>query len=148
MARGLDPGDPTRRVPIALYNEMCGWIETNLGRFNAITAGRAIGRRAYDQMVKDGTLGQSPTPHRILEELKRVASLMIQDPKGRGWEILRLGEGLAVMRRTQTFNCPLQEGLLLSLIERTGVAGVRVQHAQCERRGAEFCDYEVRWRAA
>ena len=31
LAAGLDPENPTARVPISLYNEMCTWIESNLG---------------------------------------------------------------------------------------------------------------------
>ena len=54
-------------------------------------------------------------------------------------------EQRAVMRRTQTFNCILQEGLLLSFVERTGVLLPKVEHKRCTRKGAEFCEYEVTW---
>lgn len=57
-----------------------------------------------------------------------------------------MGEERLVMRRTQTFNCLLQEGLLLSLVERTGVLTAQVVHRSCTRKGAEFCEYEMAWK--
>ena len=70
---------------------------------------------------------------------------MIQDPLGRGWEILEEGPRRIVMRRTQSFNCILQEGLLQSLIQRCDVTLVSVRHVNCVRDGAEFCDFEITW---
>ncbi len=147
MAAGLDPNDPTALVPIQLYNDMCSWIETELGPGSLQRAGTAIGNRAYDQMVADASLSSNPGPLEMMEQLAQVASVMIQDPRGRGWEIREAGEGRIVMRRTQSFNCILQEGLLQSLIKRCGVALAIVNHSSCVRKGAEFCDYEVTWLA-
>ena len=121
MAEDLDPSQPTALVPIDLYNDVCKWIEDNLGAANLRRAGVAIGERAYEQMTASGQLESEPAPAAILEQLKQVASFMIQDPRGRGWEILGVEEGSIRMRRTQTFNCTLQEGLLRSLVKRTGV---------------------------
>jgi hypothetical protein len=146
MAQGLDKKNPAAPASMKLYNDVCTWIETHLGPKNIRRSGRAIGARAYDQMIKDKSLGPNPTPQAILHELKRVASLMIQDPKGRGWEILEMAQERALMRRTLNFNCFLQEGLLLSLVERTGVLNPQVVHRRCTRKGAEFCDYEIAWK--
>jgi hypothetical protein len=74
-----------------------------------------------------------------------VASNMIQDPLGRGWEILEESPGNIIMRRTQSFNCILQEGLLQSLVQRCNVTLVSVQHISCVRDGDEFCDFGVTW---
>jgi hypothetical protein len=145
MTRGLDASQPLARAPISLYNQVCQWVQDNLGQASIRDAGRAIGARAYDQMVKDGTLGTAPTPNQILRELKRVADIMIQDPRKRGWTILEDEPRRMVLRRTQTFNCVLQEGLLLSLVERTGSLMPSVRHAKCTQAGAEFCEYEVTW---
>jgi hypothetical protein len=145
MARGLDPAEPTRLVPIKLYNDICQWIEDRFGAANIRQAGRAIGHRVYDQMVKNGGINRSSSPLQVMEELKRAASFMIKDPKGRGWEIVAATSRSITMRRTQTFNCPLQEGLLPALVERADVLMPRVTHPRCERNGHEFCEYEVRW---
>ncbi len=147
MAAGLDPAEPTALVPIQLYNDMCTWIEETLGSASVRRAGIAIGNRAYDQMIKDELLAANATPIEMMAELRRVASFMIQDPLERGWEILESRPGRVVMRRTQTFNCQLQDGLLLSLAKRTKVISALVDHFHCTRHGDEFCDYAVTWLA-
>lgn len=145
MAKDLDPGEPTAMVPIQQYNDVCDWLENKLGPANLRKAGAAIGERAYEQILADGAVGSDPTPVEMLEQLKRVASLMIQDPKGRGWEILDAQDKSIRMRRTQTFNCFLQEGLIHALVQKTGVTLPKVEHASCTRRGDEFCEYVVKW---
>ena len=145
MTKDLDPSQPTAPVPMQLYNDVCSWVEDKLGEGNLRKAGGAIGRRAYRQMVAQGGLGSNPTPLDILTQLKQVASFMIQDPKDRQWEILDVEDRSLRMRRTQTFNCILQEGLLRSLVLETGVTAPTVEHVTCTRRGDEFCEYVVRW---
>jgi predicted hydrocarbon binding protein len=145
MAVDLDPNQPTAMVPISLYNEMCTWIENNLGSSNLRRAGELIGKRAYEQMVSNPSMSSTPGPLEMMKQLAQVASDMIQDPLGRGWEILEEGPDNIVMRRTQSFNCILQEGLLQSLIQRCEVTLVSVRHLTCVRDGAEFCDFGVTW---
>lgn len=145
MADGVDLSQPTNPVPMHLYNEMCAWIERRLGPANLRRAGERIGARAYEQMTRDGALGENPSPRRILEELVRVAGLMIQDPKGRGWELLAAEEKRAVMRRTQSFNPVLQEGLLRSLVSKTGVIFPQVRYLQSVAKGDPYDDYEIVW---
>jgi hypothetical protein len=107
-------------------------------------AGIAIGRRVYANIVKNGTMTH-PTPLAMMEALKWAASVMIRDPKGRGWEILGSNDHSITMRRTQTFNCTMQEGLLVSLVECTGVEGADVDSVKCTKRGDEFCEYKLTW---
>lgn len=144
LAAHLDPGEMEAWVPISIYNEICRWIEENIGKASIRDAGRAIGDRAYSRMIP-AVKEHDVTPLAVLEELKRVASLMIDDPKGRGWELLDHGRDFVRVRRTQTFNCLLQEGLLLSLVERTGVLMPSVKHSTCTRRGDPYCEYDVSW---
>lgn len=145
MAEDLDPEQPTASVPFELYNRMCGWIEQRLGPATLRKAGSKIGERAYGQMLEVQGMPERPGPTRILEGLKHAADAMIQDPKGRGWTIVESADDRMLMRRTLSFNCILQEGLLQSLVTRTGVSLPRVRHARCTRRGDEFCEYEVTW---
>lgn len=145
MAPEIDPDDLAKPLPIQLYNDMCQWIEDNLGAASLRKAGVAIGSRAYDKMVESDAVGQNPTPLEIMKGLQYAASVMIFDPEKRGWEILRTMTGCIIMRRTQTFNCVLQEGLLKSLVERSGVSLPGAEHIACTRQGAEFCDYAVTW---
>ena len=39
----------------------------------------------------------------------------------------------------------MQEGLLQSLVARTGVSFASASQLRCTRAGADFCDYEVIW---
>jgi hypothetical protein len=145
MATDLDPNQPSAMVPISLYNKMCTWIETNLGSSNLRRAGELVGNRAYEQMVSEPSMESTPAPLEMMKQLVQVASNMIQDPLGRGWEILEEAPGRIVMRRTQSFNCVLQEGLLQSLTQRCDVTLVSVRHVTCVREGGQFCDFEVTW---
>lgn len=144
LARNLDPHQPRARCPITVYNNVCDWIETNVGTASIRNAGRAIGKRAYSSMVDAGKLFD-PKPQEVMEALVWAADTMIHDPKRRGWLILECTERKIIMRRTQTFNCILQEGLLLSLVERTGVLMPSVKHVRCTRIGDPYCEYVVSW---
>lgn len=144
MARGLDPSKPGEWCSIEIYNAICLWIEDNIGAMSIRQAGVAIGQRVYANILAQGKL-VDPTPLAIMQALQWAASNMIRDPQGRGWEILGSDEGSVTMRRTQTFNCQMQEGLLVSLVERTGVEGADVQHYKCTKRHDDFCEYRLTW---
>lgn len=111
MADNLDLSQPFNKVPINVYNEMCAWVENELGKFNLIIVGRKIGETAYQGMVDNGLIQKGATPLQVMEGLVIVAREMIQDPKKRGWEIVKDEKNSITMRRTQTFNRNLQLGL-------------------------------------
>ncbi len=144
MTKSLDKTKPDDWSSIDIYNDVCTWIETNVGAMSIRQAGIAIGRRVAENIISNGKISD-PTPLAMMEALKWAASVMIRDPKGRGWEILSHNDHSVVMRRTQTFSCPMQEGLLVSLVERTGVEGADVEHYKCTKRNDEFCEYRVTW---
>lgn len=144
MAAHLDPSKPDVLTDMKTYNAVCAWIETHVGQASVRNAGRAIGARAYDAMVAAGKVPEN-TPFGVMEALCWAASALIQDPKKRGWEVAAQGATFITMRRTQTFNCLLQEGMLLSLLERTRVQLPGVVHETCRRRGDPFCTYRCTW---
>jgi hypothetical protein len=144
LARGVERQKADEWCSIAIYNDVCDWIETNIGAMSIRQAGVAIGTRIAENIVQNSKM-ESPTPIGMLEALKWAASVMIKDPKGRGWEILGSNEHSVTMRRTQTFNCAMQDGLLVALVERTGAEGVDSEHYRCTKRGDEFCEYKVTW---
>jgi len=146
MTATLDPNQPRALVPIALYNQTCAWVEETFGEAGIRDAGKRIGERSY-RSILDRTGKASLKPSEVLRELQRSARISIQDTSGRGWEILAEAPRRIVMRRTQTFNCLLQEGLLLALVEKTGAERAKVAQINCTRSGDEFCDYAISWAA-
>ncbi|NUP12054.1 MAG: hypothetical protein HOW73_38910 [Polyangiaceae bacterium] len=144
LAKGVDKMRPDEWCSIDIYNGICTWIEDNVGAMSIRQAGVAIGKRIAENIIVNGKMTE-PTPIKMMEALKWAASVMIRDPKGRGWEIPSSNDHSLVMRRTQTFNCMMQDGLLVSLVERTGVEGADVEHYKCTKRGDEFCEYRVTW---
>lgn len=144
MAKGLDPSKPGEWCSIELYNGVCRWIEENAGAMSIRQAGIAIGRRIYENITRNDKMAGA-TPLAVMQALKWAASTMIRDPKGRGWEILAHDDHSVTMRRTQTFNCAMQDGLLVALVERTGVEGADVEHYKCTKRNDDFCEYRLTW---
>lgn len=144
MVQDVDPASKPL-APMALYNEVCAWIEEHLGAAHLRAAGAAIGKSAFMRLRREGALAPDAGPSEALAALARAVQVTIHDPKKRGWEILDTTEGRVVLRRTQTFNCVMQEGVLLELVRGTGVTMPRVDHLGCTRRGDRFCEYEVKW---
>ena len=145
LVRPLDTALPRDPAPIALYNEVCAWIEKNLGAASVRAAGHAIGKNAFERMNREGTINEHTIPSEALGALARAVLVTIQDPKKRGWQIRENTDGHVVIRRTQTFNCVMQEGVLLAIVTATSVTLPRVEHVRCTRRGDEYCEYDVRW---
>ncbi len=145
MVKSYDLTDPFGKVPIQLYNDMCAWIESELGKFNLIRVGRNVGETAFAGMVANGLLKEISTPLQVMEALVAVAAAMIQDPKGRGWKILNSTKNSITMLRTQTFNRQLQLGLLDGLVKKAGVKGVKVDFSKSVEDGSEFDEYFITW---
>jgi len=145
MTEGYDLSEPFNKVPIQLYNDLCLWVENELGKFNLIRVGRSVGETAFGAMKANGLVHDKSTPLETMQALVTVASSMIQDPKMRGWEIIENNKNSIVMRRTQTFNRQLQLGLLDALIRKSGVTGVRVDFRKSIESGAEFDEYIITW---
>ncbi len=144
LAAALDPSRGDEWCSIDVYNGICAWIEANVGASSVRRAGAAVGGRLYDRMVSRG-LCHTAEPLAVYKMLQMFASQVVRDPHGRGWEINQREPRLIEMRRTQTFNCIVQEGILLALVEKTGVLMPSVRQVRCTRQGDEFCDFEVRW---
>ncbi len=80
-----------------------------------------------------------------MKALKIAASTMIQDPEGRGWEIITDEPKRIVMRRTQTFNKQMQLGLLDGLARKSQASGIKVDFSKEIQLGDEFDEYEMTW---
>ncbi len=145
FTKGHDLSNPMNMVPITVYNDMCNWIENQVGKANARLVGRQIGKTAFDAMKRFNLITDQSTPHEVMKALATVASTMIKDPHGRGWEILEFGPKHIVMRRTQTFNNTLQFGLLDEIIRKTKVLAPKIEYLKNVEAGDEFDEYKISW---
>ncbi|OJJ14011.1 hypothetical protein BKI52_44910 [marine bacterium AO1-C] len=145
MVEGYDLSDPFNKVPMQLYNDLCEWIENNLGKFNLIRVGRNVGETVHDSLVQNNIISTDSTPLDTMQALKGAAETMVQDEKKRGWEILEHTDNSILMRRTQTFNSQLQIGLLDGLIRKTKKSGVKVEYTKKVEDGADFDEYIITW---
>lgn len=145
MTSGLDLSNPMNQVPMRVYNDMCNWIETQIGEANTRKVGRKIGNTAFQAMVNFKMISEKPTPVDAMKALAQVATTLIQDPQKRGWEMIEQAPKHLVMRRTQTFNSTLQFGLLDEIIRKTGVTMPKVEYLKSVKNGDEFDDYKISW---
>lgn len=145
-AQDYDLSQPFDHVPIQVYNDICKWIEMNLGRVSTKRLGREIGKTVYNSLQQNKLINAHPHPHEIMQALAKVASQMIKDPKKRGWEIREKKPKSVLMRRTQTFNSTLQFGLLESLIFKSGVYSPLVELVKSVDKGDEYDEYLVSWK--
>ncbi|MCZ8353853.1 MAG: hypothetical protein O9340_03900 [Cyclobacteriaceae bacterium] len=145
MAAGLDLSSPTNMVSMKVYNDMCDWIESQIGQANTRKLGRKIGNTAFNAMVAFKLIPEKPSPEEAMSGLAKVASTMIQDPLKRGWEIIENSKKYIIMRRTQTFNSTLQFGLLDEIIRKTGVISPKVEYVKSVANGDEFDEYKISW---
>jgi hypothetical protein len=144
LAAGLDPSRTDEWCSIDVYNGVCRWIEENVGSSSVRRAGAAVGARLFERMRTRG-LAVHAEPIDVLTMLAATATQVVRDPLHRGWEVEQRDPRLIEMRRTQTFNCILQEGLVLALVEKTGVLMPSVRQVRCTRQEDEYCEFEVRW---
>lgn len=146
MAEGHDLSDPMGLVPMELYNNMCDWIENQIGKTNVRILGRKIGETAYSSMLSQNMITDHATPLEMMEALQTVAVMLIKDPKKRGWKILKAEPHEIVMRRTQTFNSTLQLGLLDTLIRKAKVFSPSVKLIKEVAAGDHYDDYQITWK--
>lgn len=145
MAEGYDLSDPMKHFPIELYNDMCDWIENQIGETSARILGRKIGNTAYENMLKAGLVNEKSKPLEIMEALKNIAETVISDPLKRGWEVIENGTKHIIMRRTQTFNSTLQFSLLDQVIRKSRVMAPSVSYQKSVFSRDEFDEYKVSW---
>ncbi|WPP53281.1 hypothetical protein [Catalinimonas niigatensis] len=145
-AQEYDLSQPFDHVPIHVYNNICNWIEVNLGKVSTKRLGREIGKTVYNNLQQNKLISAQPHPHEIMEALVKVASQMIKDPKRRGWEIREKKAKSVLMRRTQTFNSTMQYGLLESLIFKSGAYSPLVKLVKSVDKGHEYDEYLISWK--
>lgn len=137
--------NPFDFIPIEYYNDVCNWVEENLGKEKTIQAGVFVGKTAFDSLVENGVIEESSSPFEILRGIDVAAASMIDDPEGRGIEIIEEGDNYAIMKRTQTFNSTLQVGVLEGILSKSILNNVQVEYLEQVILGAEFDIYKITW---
>ncbi len=145
MTDNYDLSNPYEMIPMQLYNDMCAWVEQQLGEEAIIKVGFAIGETVYPSLIDNGIIQEENEPLDIMEGLIIAASSMVQDPEERGWEIIKDTNESLHLRRTQTFNGKLQFGLLKGLIQKSNAKEVNVSYLKQISQGDEFDEYLVTW---
>ena len=145
ISQTYDLSEPFNQVPMDVYNDTCNWIESNLGKASTKRLGREIGKTVFHNLQEHKMIGAKPHPHEIMLALANVAKQMIQDPKGRGWEIIEKTDTSILMRRTQTFNSTLQFGLLESLMFKSIVFSPEITLAKSVEEDDAYDEYLITW---
>jgi len=146
FAQGHDLSDPFDHVPMVVYNNICNWVEKNLGRASTKRLGREIGKTVFTTLQQNKLISANLHPHEIMEALAEVTSQMINDPQNRGWQILEKTDKSILMRRTLTFNSILQFGLLESLVFKSKVFSPLVELVKSVEKGDNYDEYLITWK--
>ena len=145
IVEGYDLSDPFKPVPFELYNQVCSWIEINLGNYSLIQAGRKIGETAFKLMIQKGLVGKRPSPQEVMQGLIQLVNQVVFDPQNRGWEIIKSEPKQIHLRKTLDFNNKLQEGFLHGLLLKSGVSGIRVTLVKDIQAGDLYDEYLLSW---
>lgn len=142
----VDLSNPENMIPIATYNKLCNWIERKLGSSSVKISGKSVGQAAYKGLIDNKMITADDEPIKVMEALVIFASMVINDPKNRGWEIVESKNKSIVMRRTQTFNSALQFGVLEGLLHKCkGIYSPRIELVKEVKNGDEFDEYLLTW---
>lgn len=150
IASKISLENPFEHVPMAIYNEMCQKVEDDFGIDAVRKVGEQIGETVHTVLSENNIIQGDDDPFAIIAGLEIAATSTVQDPEGRGWEILEEDEDgkRLVMRRTQTFNSQLQFGLLKGLISKSPKVepdSISVKYLFEVAKGDDFDDYEITW---
>lgn len=145
MAYVHDLAKPDSPVPLQVYNDMCSWIEHNLGPASLQNVGLQISLNSYMDMLKMGYIHPPCHPVKMMEGLQKITALRVRDPKGRGWALLDIEDRSVIMRRTQVFNPTLQIGLLRGLLLRSTALLPEIKLFKSVAAGDDYDEYFVHW---
>ena len=145
IVKDIDKNSPYSYVPMSVFNNLCQWVQDNIGADILIKIGTNVGETAYGALIENSLIEDGASPEEIMDGLSIAAGSMIQDPKDRGWELLNEKDKSLIMRKTQTFNSKLQFGVLSGLMKKSGKNGVNVSYAKEVAEGDEFDDYLISW---
>lgn len=132
---GIADGD---YCPLSLYLDLCDHLEARLGVYAFLRVGRRMAVTVMDTAFPrhlesvEAAIAAIETAHRVFcRPVVGAFELVVRTP------------GRLAVRYTAPYNCTLQEGLFYEVALRYGASGATVTHAECRRRGAEACRFEL-----
>lgn len=126
--------------PLSLYRDLCEYLEQRLGMYAFLRVGRRIGAgviaTAFPPSVSsvEDALAQLDAAHQVF--CRPVVGSI---------DLLHRAPGHLTIRDTSPYNCTVEEGVLYEMAIRYGAPQATVTHAQCRRKGADACHYEIRF---
>ncbi|MCA9690425.1 MAG: hypothetical protein R3A51_23495 [Nannocystaceae bacterium] len=126
--------------PLAIYLELCDYLEQRLGMYAFLRVGRRMAIAVMDTAFP-------PTLQTIEEAVAEIhaAHQLFCKPTVGAFEIAASAPGRIAVRYTAPYNCILQEGLFYEVALRYGASDATVAHAECRRRGHDACRFEIRY---
>ncbi len=137
-----DLGQSSCMVPLQVYQDICDWIEQELGEQAILEIGFQIGENTFQDLMEEGKIDAQAKPQRLLEELQTTTDTMVRDPRGKNWEIAEIQEQSIKMSLNQNFHSKLQLGLLRGFVQKcTSINEVEVSYQPKEtaENGQEEC---------
>lgn len=134
--RKLDPGS---WYPIQFLLEMLEALDQKGGRASVVQMGRQLFRDSHAARV-------TPDFRSAGDVIFGMDAMFHHANRGTdigGWEILKFGPGVAVMKKTTPHHCALEEGILYEALHSVGTDVLIVQQ-KCRRNGDPWCELELR----
>jgi hypothetical protein len=134
--------DDTRH-PLSLYLDFCNYLEQRMGMYAFLRLGRKMG----------ATVIATAFPSTITSVAEAIAHIDVAHhhycrPVVGAFELIGQSPGSLLVRYTAPYNCLLQEGLFYEVAIRYGAPSATVTHLACKRKGADACQYEIKYGTA
>lgn len=126
--------------PLSLYLELCDYLENRLGVYAFLRVGRRMGVSVMDAAFPPGI----KTVEEAIAQIDAAHQMFCRPVVG-AFELTQRTPGQLVLSYTAPYNCTLQEGLFYEVALRYGAANASVTHAQCRRKGAAACRFEIKY---
>jgi hypothetical protein len=106
-----------------------------------------VGREMYPTIKK--TSGLPPWLKTTADYLRHETVVYMASVRGRGVaprRIMRMEDGHAVIEaKIRAWDCRIQEGVYLGVLDLAGVKEGRVEQTKCVRRGGDICEFDIVW---
>jgi hypothetical protein len=125
---------------VSLYSDLCAYIEERLGTYAFLRLGRKVGIGVMDVAFPPGITSVEGAIAAIDKAHQHFCRPVVG-----AFDLSERAPGKLTLRYTAPYNCVIQEGLFYEVAIRYGAANASVVHAECRRKGAAACLFEIRY---